>query len=170
MVPFYLVILEIFIYLSVAIWFIGMIYLIYGYFQSFLRKERVISWIFFGVNVGTTLILLILVILSLLAIFQPIIFGNSDISNESTLLNIAYFGISTLILAILWIVYLSSCSIYFTIFWKNDRLYFFGSYFDQTKNKKIIVNKHVLIYRNKIFFTIIFRFSKTYQYLTTKEN
>ncbi|AOX43918.1 hypothetical protein S100390_v1c05810 [Spiroplasma sp. NBRC 100390] len=168
MVPFYLVILEIFIYLALAIWLIGTIYLIYGYCQSFLRKNRIISWIFFGVNVGTTVILLILVILSLLAIFEPIIFGNGDISNEATLLNIAYFGISTLILAILWIIYLSSCSIYFTIYQKNDRVYLFDSYFDQNKNKKIIANKHVLIYRNKIFFTIIFRFSKTYQYLTTK--
>ncbi|WP_426605455.1 hypothetical protein [Spiroplasma endosymbiont of Glossina fuscipes fuscipes] len=123
---------------------------------------------FFGVNVGTTVILLILVILSFLVIFEPIIFGNGDISNEATLLNIAYFGISTLILAILWIIYLSSCSIYFTIYQKNDRVYLFDSYFDQNKNKKIIANKHVLIYQNKIFFTIIFRFSKTYQYLTTK--
>lgn len=138
-------------------------------FPKFCRKERVISWIFFGVNVETTLLLLILVILSILAIFQTIIFGNGDISNESTLLNIAYFGISTLILAMLWIIYLSSCSIYFTIFQKNDRLYFFGSYFNQTKNKKVVANKHVLFYRNKIFFTIIFSFSKTYQYLTTKE-
>ncbi|WHQ36503.1 hypothetical protein [Spiroplasma sp. SV19] len=160
MVPFYLVILEIFIYLSFAIWLIGIIYLIYGYCQSFLCKERTISWIFFGVNVATTLILLILVILSFLTIFKPIIFGNGDISNESTLLNIAYFGISTLILAILWIIYLSSCSIYFTIYQKNGRLYLFGSYFDQNKNKKIIANKHLLIYRNKIFLQLFFVFLK----------
>lgn len=169
MVPFYLVILEIFIYLSVEIWLIGTAYLIYGYCQTFLRKERTISWIFFGVNVVTTLILLILVILSFLAIFEPVIFGNGDISNEITLLNIAYFGISTLILAIFWVIYLISCSIYFTVYQKNDHLYLFGSHFYQNKNKKIIENKHVLIYRNKIFFTIIFRFSKTYQYLSTKE-
>ncbi|WP_425379424.1 hypothetical protein [Spiroplasma endosymbiont of Stenodema calcarata] len=168
MIPFYLVIIEIFIYLSLAIWMIGTTYLIYGYIQTFLHQKRVVSWIFLGVNIVTTLILLILVILSLLAIFDPAIFGNGDISNEATLLNIAYFSISTLISAILWVIYLSTCSLYFTVYQKDERLYLFGSFFNQIKNKQVVANKHVLIYRNKIFFTIIFRFSKTYQYLNNK--
>lgn len=125
-VPFFMVIIEMFLYTGLVLFLVSSVFLIYHYYFSLNKKYYLsISFLWMTFNIICSISIFILIIFGFLNIFDPS-YKNYSLDNAGTFAVIIKINVVVFVLSTIHFLLILLFSKYFAIYYKNGSYYCFN--------------------------------------------